>query len=255
MPEQAISRDKVYQPLACLSDRNLVCAFSSRAFKNMSLCYGETKDSLNNRKNFLQNLGIDYRDLVCAKQIHSARVKYVKEEDKGRGSLSYESSIADTDALITDKKNLPLAVFTADCLSVFLYDPLTPAIGLVHAGWQGTRENIISRTVQLMQQRFNTKPVSLCMGFGPVIRSCCYEVGKDFKDYFCDGLIERNGRFYLDLAEINKKQALDSGVLKQSIFDSGICTSCCAAEFFSYRKEGASCSRMVSVIMLKRQSP
>jgi len=253
MPEQIISRDKVYQPLGCLTDINLVSAFSTRSFQNMSLFYGDTKDSLNNRDNFLKVLGINYQNLVCAEQIHSNYVRYVKEEDSGSGALSYHSSMPDTDAFITDRRNLPLALFTADCLSVFLYDPLTPAIGLVHAGWRGTKENIIAKTVQLMQERFNTKPSSLYVGFGPAIRNCCYEVGADFKDFFSSGRIERNSHCYLDLVGINRKQALDSGVHKNNIFDAGICTSCRNVEFFSYRKEGASCGRIISVIMLKKQ--
>jgi len=110
-------------------DKGLVHAFSSRYEGNMSLSYGDTRDSLNNRENFLAGLGINYKDLVCAQQVHGNQVLYVTEKDKGKGALDYHTAIADTDALVTDKKNLPLAVFTADCLSVFLYDPSTPAIG------------------------------------------------------------------------------------------------------------------------------
>jgi len=254
MPELAVGKNKEHYPFGHLRETNLVCAFSSRPFQNMSLFYGDTRESLSNRQNFLLSLGIDYRDMVCARQIHSSCVRYVKEEDKGRGALSYDTSIPDTDALVTDRENLPLAVFTADCLSIFLYDPLTPAIGLVHAGWRSTKENIAAKAVQLMQERFNSKPSSLYVGFGPAIRSCCYEVGADFRDLFSYGLIERNNRYYLDLAGINRKQALDSGVLKDNILDSAICTSCRNAEFFSYRKEGASCGRMMSVIMLKKEA-
>jgi copper oxidase (laccase) domain-containing protein len=57
----------------------------------------------------------DYQDLVCAKQMHASSVSFAQEKDRGKGALSYENAIPDTDALITDKKNLPLAVFTADC--------------------------------------------------------------------------------------------------------------------------------------------
>ena len=253
MPEQAVSKTKEYYPLGYLADANLVCSVSTRAFRNMSLFYGDTKESLTNRRNFLQGPGVDYQNLVCAKQIHSTCVRYVKEEDRARGALSYDSSIPDTDALVTGTRNLPLAVFTADCLSVFLYDPVTPAIGLVHAGWQGTKEDITAKAVRLMQERFNTRPSSLYIGFGPAIRSCCYEVGVNFRGLFSYGLIERDKHYYLDLAGINKKQVLDLGVLENNIFDSEICTSCRNVEFFSYRKEGVSCGRIMSVVMLKKQ--
>lgn len=119
---------------------DFVWAFSSRALGNMSLSCGDTRDSLNNREGFLKNLGIDCRDLACAKQAHSDCVRYADEGYIGRGALSDESSVADTDAFITDKKNIPLAVFSADCLAIFLYDPQGPAIGLAHAGWRGTKK-------------------------------------------------------------------------------------------------------------------
>lgn len=234
------------------TDSNQVlCATSSRPFQNMSLFYGDTRESLNNRKNFLSILGIDYRDLVCTEQVHASSVAYVKEEDRGCGALSYESAIADTDALVTDKKNLPLAVFTADCLSIFLYDPFKPAIGLIHAGWRTTRENITGKTIRLMQKQFNSKGANLYVSFGPAIRGCCYKIGEDFNNFSPGDIIKRNGHHYLDLVQMNKTQVLDLTVKESHIFDSEICTFCRNDEFFSYRKEGKACGRMMSVIMLK----
>lgn len=232
----------------------LICATSSRHQGNMSLVYGDTKGALKNREYFLQGLGINYQDLVCARQVHGSCARYVRDEDKGRG-VSYGTAVADTDALVTDKKNLALAVFTADCLSIFLYDAKTPAIGLIHAGWQSTKENIAAKTLRLMQREFHTRLEDLSVGFGPAIRSCCYEVGGDFADFFPDGLTTRNNRYYLDLVGINKKQILASGAQEVNIFDSCHCTSCQNKDFFSYRKEGKNCGRMMSVIMLKSLRP
>ena len=232
-------------------DTGVVCAFSIRSDGNMSLRYGNTENSLNNRKNFLGGLGIDYKDLICAKQIHSNQVRYATERDKARGALTYESAIADTDALVTDRKNLPLAVLTADCLPIFLYDPHTPAIGLVHAGWRSTQENIVTVAIQLMQEEFNTRVKDLCVGFAPAIRECCYEVRENFKIFFLVGLTKKKGRYYLDLIRINKKHILDSGVKENNIFDSGICTVCNNKDYFSYRKENEASGRMISVMMLK----
>lgn len=230
---------------------SLICAFSSRRSENMSLSYGDTANSLENRRKFLQELGLDYRDLVCAKQSHSSRIRYANEKDKGKGALSYDTAVDDTDAFITDRRNLPLAIFTADCLSIFLYDPQTPAIGLVHAGWQSTRGNIAASAIRLMQKEFKSRPECLQAAFGPAIRSCCYEVGSGFRDFFPGGVIEQRGRYYLDLAGINRRQMLDSGVKDANIFDPAACTFCKNETFFSYRKEGKSCGRIMSVIMLR----
>lgn len=229
----------------------LICAFSKKPY-NMSLVYGDTADSLKNRQKFLRELGIDCRDLVCAQQVHKSRVRHVEETDRGKGALFYETALPETDALITDKPNLPLAVFTADCLSVFLYDPKTPAVGLVHAGWRSARGSIVSKALKVMKERFETSPQDLMAGFGPAIGSCCYEVKKEFKEFFPEDIIEKNKRYYLDLAAVNKKQLLRAGVKKANIFDSDICTSCRKEEFFSYRREGSSCGRMMSVIVLKQ---
>jgi len=250
MPKVALLKTAENLIFANLADPRPIATFSSRLNQNMSLSYGDTRNSLDNRKDFLQGLGIDFQNLVCAKQIHKGNVRYVTEQDKGRGALSCETSIPDADALITDKKNLPLVVFTADCLSVFLYDPIKPAIGLVHAGWRSSKEDLTAKTLRLMQEQFNTRISDLYAGFGPAIRTCCYEVGQDFQEYFGQNVINRGSRYYADLAGINKKQLLESGVKEKNIFDSQICTSCRNVEFFSYRKDRKDYGRIMSVIML-----
>lgn len=251
MPKISSIAAKTHQLLKPFSSPNLTCAFSHRRHKNMSLFYGNTDNSLNNRKAFLSDLGIDYNDLVCAKQVHGSQTKYAQEEDRGSGALSYDTSLSDTDAFITDKKNLPLAIFTADCLPIFLYEPATPVIGLIHAGWRSSKEGIAAKTVQLMKGLFNIRMDNLYVGFGPAIRECCCEVSEEFNGFFSVGVAERNNRRYLDLAGINKKQVLDLGVKEVNIFDPKICTSCQNEEFFSYRREGKTSGRMIAVIMLK----
>ena len=238
-------------PLGGVCGNSVASGFSLRACGNMSLSYGDTSQALENRKSFLSSLNINYQDLVCAKQAHGSNVKYVNEADRGKGSLSYDTAIADTDGLITDIRNLPLAIFTADCLSVFLYDPARPAVGLIHAGWRSSKEKIVSRALELMASQFKTDPQELFAGFGPAIRDCCYEVSAGFEDKFTTGLTTREGRLYLNLAQANKDQLLSSGVKKENMFDTNLCTACQAEELFSFRKEGASSARMLSVIMLK----
>lgn len=240
----------IYYPFSDISAPGLICTFTDRILGNTSLEHGDTADSILHRKNFLQSIGINYEDLVCARQVHGKSVKYARQADKGKGALSVDTAIAGTDAFITDKKNLPLAIFTADCLSIFIYDPFTPAIGLVHAGWRSTKEDILTKTVELMTKTFVSRPRNLCVGFGPSLRSCCYEVGDDFSDIFSFGLIKRNRDYCLDLTGINKAQALGAGIKDNNIFDSGICTSCRNQEFFSYRREADMAGRIMSVMML-----
>lgn len=217
------------------------------------MCYGDTSNSPQDRIEFLSALGIDYRRLICAKQVHGDSVRYVLEKDSGSGALAYDSAIADTDAFVTDKLNLPLAIFTADCLPVFMYDPETPAIGLAHAGWRSTKADILKKTVRLMREKFDTLPENLIVSFGPSIRKCCYEVGVEFCDFFASGISLEAGKYYLDLAGINRAKLIEAGVRDEFIRDKGICTCCGLDRFFSFRKEGKDCGRMMSVMMLRSQ--
>ena len=224
--------------------------FSGRRQGNMSLSYGDTAHSLKNRELFLKDAGIDYRRLVSGQQVHASTVRYVTQEQCGRGALSYDEALTATDALITDRKNVPLVVLTADCLSIFLYDHENSAIGLVHAGWRSTNEHIASKTLQAMRDNFKTQPKNITAGFGPVLRACCYEVGVEFLEFFPQAVREEAGRCFLDLAAANKQQLIVEGVPACAILDSRICTGCQNADFFSFRKEGAACGRMISVMML-----
>ena len=231
-------------------NNRLIAAFSSKADGNMSLSYGATADSLDNRKNFLEKFKIDYRSLVCAKQVHGVSVVYATQNDAGRGALDYESSIADCDGFITDQPNLPLAILTADCLPVFLYNPKIPAAGILHAGWRSSEANICSAGIKLMHDKFKNDPADLLAAFGPAIRSCCYEVSEDFKSNFPFAIFRRAGSRYMDLANLNRTQLINAGVREENIFDSALCTYCSKDAFFSFRKEAKAAGRMLSFVSL-----
>lgn len=198
------------------------------------------------REGFLSKAGVNYRDLVCAEQVHAGEAGCVSRADRGK-------LIAGADALVTAEKGLPLVVFTADCLSVFLYDAGSCAVALAHAGWRSSSRKITTRTVELMREEFGTLPEGLCAGFGPAIRSCCFEVGEEFEELFPGYLSLRNKARYLDLAQANKDELLESGVKEENIFDSQFCTKCSSGKFFSYRREKSGAGRMISLIMLKKE--
>ncbi|MDP2044565.1 MAG: peptidoglycan editing factor PgeF [Candidatus Omnitrophota bacterium] len=242
---------QVFNPLEKFGLQKVVAAFSSRQDGNMSLCFGDILNSLENRKKFLSAIGIDYRDLICAKQAHGKNIEYVTEANKGSGALEYDSSVADTDGFITDKKNAPIAILTADCLPVFVYDPKKPAIAILHAGWRSTEKNISGEGTRAMRERFGSRPEDLLVGFGPAIGSCCFEVEKDFKSNFPFGLINRDGRIFMDIALINWKQLLNCGVKEENISDPKLCTFSKNKDFFSFRKEARASGRMISVLMLR----
>jgi len=231
-----------------LNSNNLVAVFSDKTF---NLGFDNNPKLIENRKKFLSQLSIDSRNLVCTKQPHNNQVKKVTSSDRGRGAADYNDALDAYDALVTNEKDLVLAIFTADCLPIFFFDPEHNAIGIAHAGWRGTKGDIAKNTINKMKEEQNTRPEDLIVGFGPCICKDCYEVGKEFKNYFSDGLIEKEEKFYLDLIKLNRIQLLDAGVRTDNIIGSSFCTSCHNDEFFSYRKEKTSCGRMMSLIMLK----
>lgn len=216
----------------------------------MSLSFGDTAGALENRAKFLSSLGVNYRDLVCAKQVHGRDVLLAGEADRGKGALDYASSVESRDGFITAEKGLPVAVLTADCLPVFICDPLREAVGILHAGWRSTEQNICARGIELMRESFGSKAGDIVAGFGPCIRACCFEVEKGFKSNFSFGLSARGGKVFMDIALVNRRQLMECGVREENIFDSGVCTYSDEG-YFSFRKEAQDAGRFISVVMLK----
>lgn len=231
------------------SDR--VIAAVSRRPANMSLAYGDTSRSLTNRQAFLHGLDIPLTSLVCGQQVHTDTVAVVKAGDRGRGARDQDTAIPATDALVTNERNVPLGIFTADCLSVFLFDPVVNAIGLVHAGWRSSKQRISAKAVQVMCEALGCQCHQIKVAFGPALHVCCYEVQADCAAHFPRSITRRSGKLFLDLLDVNRRQLLQAGVLDQNIGDRGACTGCQGDDYFSFRREGASCGRMMSVIIMR----
>ena len=204
-----------------------------------------------NRGTFLGQLGIAADSLVCLQQVHGNKVFSAERKDAGQGAFEYETAVAGYDGLISARKNLPLAVFSADCLSVFMLDTRNRIAAILHAGWKGTKDRIVLSALDIFKNRFSSLPRDIICAFGPCIRDCCYEVGEEFRDYFSKGLVKRKGRVFLDLARTNLEQLTGAGIPESNVTDCGICTSCQNQDFFSYRKDGQKTGRMMSVIMIK----
>ncbi len=217
---------------------------------NMSLNCPDVKKAIENRKLNLNHLGINPSQIICAKQRHTDKILLVTKKDCGRGALSYDNAFDSVDAFITNQKNVPICVFTADCQSVFLYDKKNHAIGIVHSGWKGTHQNITGKTVIAMKEIFKTDPQYLYAFLGPSIRKCCYEVGPEFKEYFPKFVKEKSHKLCFDNAGANKSQLMAQGVCADNISDCGLCTCCNEKMFFSYRRNPDAADRMISVLML-----
>ena len=191
------------------------------------------------------------KNLSKNKQIHSNIVNKVDKDNIGQ--------IIDGDAIITNEKNVPLLILTADCVPVVLVDKVNKAVGLVHAGWRGTYGKICSETLQSMKENYNTNTEEVVAIIGPSIGKCCYEVSYDLVEKFSallpnadEKIYEiRDEKYYLDLWEINTQILKEFGVLKSNIINMNICTSCNCDRFFSYRKHDKTPKRIGTFIEIK----
>ncbi len=201
--------------------------------------------SLKQKKYLSSASGEKISFLPNIKQVHGRRIIVVKKP-----SCCLNRPPLHADGMMTQKPGIPLSVRTADCLSIFMFDPKNNAIALVHAGWRGSHSHIAGRAIALMRKHFGTKPRDLKVAFGPSICGCCYEVGVEFKKFFPKETITKASKYFFDLALANKKQLVKVGVVPKKIFDPKICTYC-NKRFFSHRREGAKAGRMISFLMLK----
>jgi polyphenol oxidase len=246
---------KKYQ-LAALNDQSVVQGFSSRDYGNMALHTGDLRAKvIENRKRFLTSIELELANLVAAQQIHGTEIQVVKRPQIGSGATMVQTALPETDALITRERGVILAIFTADCLPVFIYDPMTPAIGIVHAGWRGTIAGIIKLTLAKMVHEFKTDPGYCRVGIGPSICATCFKVAPDVADQFRavnpQVVKPTESGYQVDLGAFNAHLFQAVGVKPEQIFRADICTSCRREEFFSYRAEGGTSGRMMGIIALK----
>lgn len=233
---------------------------SDHPYKSLNLGL-HTGDGLNavkaNRALFCQAVGVDYDQIVTAQQVHGDHIALVEGEHKGMGAKSYDTSIGETDALITNTPGLPLMLFFADCVPVLIADPIHKAVGISHAGWKGTVAKIAQKTVLKMKEHFGSKPSDCLVAIGPSIGPCCYEVDEivinQLKIQFdCwKQLVEPwKNRWKLNLWAANRVQLKQIGVPDDNIFESGVCTSCSTELFFSHRAEKGNTGRIGAVVAL-----
>jgi len=160
------------------------------------------------------------------------------------------------DAILTDVPGITLMMRFADCVPVFIHDPIRNVVGMAHAGWMGTVAGVIPAMIRVMQATFGSNPTTLIAGLGPSIGPDHYEIGSDVENRVravfgdeADRLLSKsNQRVHLDLWSANRMQLLHSGI--KNIEVSGICTACDIDEWFSHRAEKGVTGRFGAMIGL-----
>lgn len=192
-----------------------------------------------------KTINMDIKNLVYGEQVHSNEVFVVRDERK-------DNYIKGIDGLVTNRRFVPLAIFTADCLPLFIIDTINRVVCLLHCGWTGISLNIIEKGFSVMKKCYDSKMGNCWVGIGPHIRPCCFTVGKEVMDKFNkkDGEKKTSSSWSLDLGKVVKRKLIESGVKKKNISMCNMCTGHQQEYFFSYRREKER-NRMMSLIMLK----
>jgi len=221
---------------------------------SLALHTNEDKQDIINNRNKI-NMLFPTMQFIVANQTHSDNITIISHQHNSWLTDINNHAIEDSDALITDQKNIMLTILTADCVPILLFDPKKEIVAVIHAGWKGTAQQIAIKTIEKMKENFQSNPQDIIAGVAPSIGKCCYEVdwnvAKNFKDI--DNAYDKKGdKYMLDLPHINKIQLLESGLKEDNIELSNICTACEVEEYFSYRKENGCSGRFMSIIGLEK---
>lgn len=237
---------------------------SKGALSTLNLGFDRGDEKENVRENYrrvCETIGAKTQDLVLSDQIHETEVKYVTREDACHDTI--EKKLKGIDGMITDVKGLCLATSYADCVPLFLIDPVKTVIGSSHSGWRGTVGRIGEKTVKAMEEQFGSCAEDLIVVIGPSICQKCYEVSEDviqeFQKTYSKEQIEeiaycsqeKEKKYQLDLWKANELQFLDVGIPKENIHVSGYCTCCHSDLLFSHRATGGKRGNLNGFLMIK----
>jgi len=247
-----------------IDDANVTAFFTTR---DLPLKAGERQDLIeeveNNKRLVCEGLNIPLENLFIPVQTHSDNVEIVDLK---------KDAYPDCDALVTNKRNIAIALNFADCVPIVFYDSVKKVVGIAHAGWRGTVAKIGPKTVDKMVKNFDCNPEDIIALIGPSIGQCCFEVKEDVLKQIVQSISPLTPTLYplgrgsnaeseeslaqetiagthADLKLINKIQLLAIGLKKIDVCE--YCTSCQSELFFSYRKEKGNTARHSAVITLK----
>ncbi len=216
---------------------------SDAPYASLNLSYNVGDDPARvqaNRDHLAACFGMTRASMVYAEQVHSDRVAVVDDPT--------DDPVPGVDALVTSTPGLLLTQLYADCVPVYIVDPLKRVIALVHSGWRGTSTNIVYKTTRVLQERFDVQPRMCQVAVGPSIAGDNYEVDVNVVDAFRDTYLagastaivprsEWNGKFELHLRRIIFSQLLTAGYKPSAIAVCEEDTFANEKEFFSHRRE------------------
>jgi YfiH family protein len=209
---------------------------------NLSFNVGDDAETVKrNRTLFFGHLGLSVDDVAYQKQIHGDTIKFV----------SAGGHIGESDAMITSVSGIGLAISTADCCAIFIYDQKNKIISAVHSGWRGTSKRILEKTIIKLKEEFKSNPEDLFCYLGPSISQQNYEVGEDVAEQFDKKYLRSAGaKYLLDVSECNYEMLVDNGIKQSNIQKSVLCSYGYNSLLHSYRRDKENSGRALGIIAM-----
>ncbi len=173
-------------------------------------------------------LGDGWRSVVRSLQVHGAVTRMHTELPAG------ESVVGEGDGHLTRRPGVLLTVTLADCVPVFIADPVQRAIALLHAGWRGTAAGVLGQGLAAMGRAFGSVPGDLFVHLGPAICGRCYEVGPEVFEALGEAVPPRPAP--IDLRGVIRQRALVAGVDPGHLTANTECTLCGDGRYYSHRR-------------------
>ena len=233
---------------------NKIGGKSKKIYSSLNCGPGSNDDPSNVKKNLkivTKKISTTAKNIFLLHQIHSNKLVFIDQK-------STFKSKPKADAVITNQKNIPIGILTADCVPILICDEKKNFIAAIHAGWKGAYKDIISKVINFMIKK-GSDPRDITAAIGPAISVKNYEVKEDFKRKFIKKNKQNNRFFkikykklYFDLPNYVKSCLLKNKIKK--IESMNIDTFNIKNNFFSARRalklNHDDYGRNISIIML-----
>lgn len=229
-------------------DKNIKAITTLKEMGNMAFQVDKSNNDVDKRRLDLSTIfNTLITNFTFVHQTHSDIIIEVTPNNKGRGLYSFEDGIK-ADALYTKEPNIPIGVFHADCVPIFLYDPTIPLIGIIHAGFQGTLKHITYKAITTLKSKEKINTSNLMVYIGPYRHLESFQINeKEREEIMISGCPLFSNHF--DMKNANVLDMICAGVLPNNIHDINIDTTKDERCFSAFLKEPI--GRMTSIIMMK----
>jgi len=222
--------------------------FSTGGYKSMNLALHVGDDAgavvKNRNKLFaMPDFNLTAKNTVFVAQHHSDITEKVTFIDAGRGYKAFKDGIV-ADALYTKEKGLNLAVYHADCVPVFVYVPKHSIVGVIHAGEDGSVNNITGKFITKLLIEEGIKPEEVYAHLGPSLSFAYRKISEEHAKTLAKrgGIVQKALKavipdYYIDLPLLNILALREQGVPLENITYSETCTYENSDEYYSYAKD------------------